>query len=250
MGKLTGIIKFQGTFDGLTFYKSPDGYLVKTKSGVSKNRIMTDPAYVRTRENLSEFSLNAKSGKALRQSISPLLHRAKDSKLSSRMLKLMHTIKNLDHTSVRGERLVRLGLDSAEGKLLLKGFDFNIQAPLSSVLHAGYSVDLATGVLRIPDLIPLEQLGIPEGATHVSFSAAFVNLDFETGVFDSRYSPAVILELDNTISTIILTPEAVPTGTGTRMYLLLIEFFQEVNGVQYSLRNGAFNVMNVVEVGG
>jgi len=249
MGKLTGIIKFEGTFDGLTFYKSQDGYLVKTKSGVSKNRIMNDPAFVRTRENLSEFSLNARSGKALRQSISPLLHRAKDSKLSSRMQKLMNTIKNYDTTSVRGERSVRLGLVSTEGKLLLKGFDFNGHAPLTSVLHALYSLDVVTGVITIPDLSPQEQLGLPEGATHVSFGTAYVNLDFETGIFDSRYSSPIILQLDNTISTIILTPQAIPTGTGTRLFLLLIEFFQEVNGVQYSLRNGMFNVLNVVEVG-
>lgn len=248
MGKLTGIIKLKGTFDGLTFYKTADGYLVKTKSGVSKNRIMNDPAFVRTRENLSEFSLSVKAGKAIRQSISPLLHRAKDSKLSSRMLQLMNTIKNFDGTSVRGERLVRLGLDSVEGKMLLKGFDFNLHAPLSSVLHAPYSVEVVTGVLSIPDLSPQEQLGIPEGATHVSFSTAYVDLNFETGVFDSRYSPAVILPLDNTLSTILLTPEAVPTGTGTRFLSLLVAFFQEVNGVQYSLRNGMFNALNVVEV--
>ena len=249
MGKLTGIIKFEGTFDGLTFYKSADGYLVKTKSGVSKNRIMNDPAFIRTRENLSEFSLNARSGKALRQSISPLLHRAKDSKLSSRMQKLMNTIKNYDATSVRGERSVRLGLVSTDGKLLLKGFDFNVHAPLTSVLHALYSLDVVTGVITIPDLSPQEQLGLPEGATHVSIGSAYVNLDFETGIFDCRYSSPIILQLDNTISTIILTPQAVPTGTGTRLFLLLIEFFQEVNGVHYSLRNGMFNVLNVVEVG-
>lgn len=248
MGKLTGIIKFEGTFDGLTFYKSQDGYLVKAKSGVSKNRIMNDPAFVRTRENLSEFSLNARSGKALRQSISPLLHRAKDSKLSSRMLKLMNTIKNYDATSVRGERSVGLGLGSMEGKLLLKGFDFNGHAPLSSVLHALYTLDIVTGVLTIPDLRPQEQLGIPEGATHVSFGSACVDLDFETGIFDSRYSSPTILLLDNTISTVILTPQAIPSGTGTRFFLLLIEFFQEVNGIHYSLRNGMFNVLNVVEV--
>lgn len=249
MGKLTGIIKFEGTFDGLTFYKSQDGYLVKTKSGVSKNRIMNDPAFVRTRENLSEFSLNARSGKALRQSISPLLHRAKDSKLSSRMQKLMNTIKNYDATSVRGERSVGLGLGSTEGKLLLKGFDFNGHAPLSSVLHALYTLDTVTGVLTIPDLSPREQLGIPEGATHVSFGSALVDLDFETGIFDSLYSSPTILQVDNTITTIILTPQAAPSGTGTRLFLLLIEFFQEVNGVHYSLRNGMFNVLNVVEVG-
>lgn len=249
MGKLTGIIKLKGTFDGLTFYKTEDGYLVKTKSGVSKSRIMNDPAFVRTRENLREFGLNAKSGKALRQAIGPLLHRAKDSKLSSRMLKVMNIIKNFDSSSVRGKRLVRLGLESPEGKLHLKGFDFNVHAPLSSVLHALFSVDVATGVVSIPDFSPQEQLGFPEGATHVSFCAGFVNLDFETGIFESHYSPATIIALDTTISTLILTPEAVPSGTGTLLYLLLIEFFQEVNGVQYSLRNGAFNVLNVVEVG-
>ncbi|SHG31087.1 hypothetical protein SAMN05443549_103215 [Flavobacterium fluvii] len=248
MGKLTGIIKFKGTFDGLTFYKSPDGYLVKTKSGVSKSRIMNDPAFVRTRENLSEFSLNAKSGKALRQSIGPLLHRAKDSKLSSRMLQLMNSIKNHDGSSARGERLVRLGMDNPEGKLLLKGFDFNLHAPLSSVLHAFYSVDLSTGILSIPDFNPQEHLSVPAGATHVSFCSAYVDLDFETGDYDSRYSPPSILLLDNSISTLVLTPEAIPTGTGTRFHLLLIEFFQDVNGVQYSLRNGMFNVLNVVEV--
>ena len=249
MGKLTGIIRLKGTFDGLTFYKTEDGHLVKTKSGVSKSRIMNDPAFVRTRENLSEFSLSVQSGKALRQAIGPVLHRAKDSKLSSRMLKVMHLIKNLDPSSVRGKRQVGLGMVSPAGKLLLKKFDFNVHAPLSSVLHALYSVDLATGAITLPDFSPQEQMGVPEGASHVSFCSAFVNLDFASGIFDSRYSPPAILELDTTISTLILTPEAVPSGTGTLLYLLLIEFFQEVNGVQYSLRNGAFNVLNVVEVG-
>lgn len=117
------------------------------------------------------------------------------------------------------------------------------------MLHALYTVDVATGGLSIPDFSPQEQLGFPEGASHVSFCTGFVNLDFETGIFESRYSPVEVLPLDNTISTLILTPEAVPSGTGTLLYLLLIEFFQEVNGVQYSLRNGAFNVLNVVEVG-
>jgi len=28
---------------------------------------------------------------------------------------------------------------------------------------------------------------------------------------------------------------------------LLIEFFQEVNGIQYSLKNGSYNVLNIVD---
>ena len=50
MAKLKGIIKLEGTLDNWTFYKGKEGYLVKTKSGVSKERIQNDPAFERTRE--------------------------------------------------------------------------------------------------------------------------------------------------------------------------------------------------------
>ncbi|WP_339895393.1 hypothetical protein [uncultured Algibacter sp.] len=42
MAKLKGIIKLEGTLDNLTFYKGQEGYLVKTKGGVSKERIQND----------------------------------------------------------------------------------------------------------------------------------------------------------------------------------------------------------------
>ncbi|WP_158727937.1 MULTISPECIES: hypothetical protein [unclassified Flavobacterium] len=131
----------KGTLDGLTFYKSKDGHLVRTKGGVNKKRIMTDPAFARTRENLSEFGQNAKAGKLIRDAVGLMLNNAKDSKLSSRMLQLLNSIKNLDTTSERGKRNVQVGLNSMEGKQLLKGFDFNIQAPMASVLHASYTLD-------------------------------------------------------------------------------------------------------------
>lgn len=248
MGKLKGFIKLEGTLDGLTFYKSPDGYLVRTKGGVSKNKIMNDPAFARTRENLSEFGLNAKSGKALRNSIGPLLNRAKDPKLSSRMLKMMSDIKNYDGSSIRGQRSVHLGIITAEGKQLLKGFDFNVRAALQSILRVPYVLDTATGSISIVDFVSQEQMGYPESATHVGFRSAFVNLDFETGIFDSSYSPVSQLPIDQSALAISLTPAQVPTGTGTQLYFLLIEFFQEVNGIQYSLKNGTFNVLNLIEI--
>jgi hypothetical protein len=46
----------------------------------------------------------------------------------------------------------------------------------------------------------------------------------------------------------VLTPSGVPAGSGVGMHVLLIEFFQEVNGVQYMLNNGAYNVLNLLEV--
>ena len=248
MGKLAGIIKIEGTLDGLTFYKSQDGYMVRTKGGVSKKRIMTDPAFARTRENLSEFALNAKSGKLIRDATGVLLNKAKDPKLSSRMLQLMNTIKNFDTVSARGKRNVALGLASEEGKQLLKGLDFNIKAPLASVLQTLFTVATDTGTIAITDFIPQEQLSTPNNATHVSFRSAFINLDFATGIFDKSYSPISNVLLDQNLITVTLIPEQVPAGSGIQLYLLLIEFYQEVNGIQYSLKSGNYNALNLVEI--
>ena len=78
MAKLRSLIKVEGTLDDLTFYKGKEGYLVRTKGGVSANRIKSDPAFARTRENGSEFGHCATSGKILRRAVINLIADAKD----------------------------------------------------------------------------------------------------------------------------------------------------------------------------
>lgn len=248
MAKNSSLFKIEGTLDNVTFYKSADGYFVRTKGGVSKNRIMNDPAFVRTRENGREFGRSASSGKLLRDAMSSFVFKAKDSKLSSRLMKVMSDIKNQDLVSTRGERNVVEGLATATGKAYLKGFDFNNRASMRSVFFSPFTVDSATGAITVTDLKPTEQIRYPEGATHFSMQSGFVNLDFETGASDITYSAVSNLPIDGTVSTVSLTPSGVPSGTGLEFMVLLIEFFQEVNGQQYSLNNGAFNVLNIVEV--
>ncbi|MBL7934882.1 MAG: hypothetical protein JNM51_03640, partial [Bacteroidia bacterium] len=68
------------------------------------------------------------------------------------------------------------------------------------------------------------------------------------GVFDVQQSNTVNVPIDGTAGNVVLTPAAAPAGAGTDVYLLMIEFFQEVNGVQYSLKNGAYNALSIVEV--
>lgn len=248
MAKLNGIIKLEGTLDNLTFYKGKEGYLVRTKGGVSKERIKNDPAFERTRENGSEFGHSATSGKLLRTSVRNLMIRAKDNRVSSRVTQVMTKVKNEDTGSVRGQRNVASGLSTPQGKEVLKGFDFNNRALLNSVLFAPYSLDNATGEIVIPDMIPTNDISYPGGATHVNLSSAFIKVDFEAGTHSIEYSPTVNLAIDTTSETQTLTPAAVPTGSGNDIYVILIEFFQEINGVQYPLKNGAYNVLNIIDV--
>ena len=249
MAQQKGLIKIEGTLDNLTFYKSANGYQVRTKGGVSKERIMNDPAFARTRENGSEFGGSASAGKLLRNSLGTMLFNAKDAKLSSRLLKVMSAVKNLDATSARGARNVADGLLTAEGKMLLQGFDFNGRAPLTSVLYCPYVLNATTGGISIPNLNAQMQLRFPDGATHFSMQSAAVNVDFATGSGEIRYSTTEVYEVTATALSPNLVPSAVPAGVGVPMNLLLIQFFQRVNGVNYALNNGSFNVLNLIQIG-
>ncbi|WP_236554558.1 hypothetical protein [Flavobacterium sp. 9AF] len=203
---------------------------------------------MRTRENNSEFGHSGSSGKVLRLALGSLVFKAKDSQLSSRLLGMMSRVKNLDTVSARGKRKVSIGLTSTEGKLALKGFDFNGNAPFKSVFYASYDLDTTTGSVSIVDFVPAEQLQLPQGATHVSLQSAVLAIDFETEVSELRYSPVVNVPINLTASSPTLTPTSVPTGTGVQLFLISLTFYQEINGVQYSLKNESFNVLHVLEV--
>lgn len=248
MAKLSSLIKIEGTLDDLTFYKSKEGYLVRTKGGVSKNRIANDPAFVRTRENNAEFGHSATSAKILRRAILEMINDAKDSRVASRLTTVMSKVKNLDTVSERGKRNVAQGLLSPEGKNLLKGFDFNNRAILTSVLLKEPELNTATAEVQLQAFNPANHIVVPKGATHVMFSAGVVAIDFQQGNSELVTSNALTLPVANTEADVILTPASVPGISGPKLYLLKIAFLQEVNASLYVLNNGAFNVLNILEV--
>ncbi len=248
MARLNGILKIEGTLQEMTFYKTQDGNLVKTKSGVSGDRIANDPAFARTRENGTEFGASATAGKLLRDTIRVMVATASDNRITSRLTQVMTQIKNLDTTSVRGERSVDIGIATTDGKALLKNFNFNDKAILGAIMYKPYTVTTATGVIDIANLVPMNDIAAPSGTTHVSIKGAFAIVDFDLGTSDVSYTNVENLPVDGTSTNVTLTPAAVPTGTGTKLYLLQIEFFQEVNAVQYPLNNGAYNALAIVEI--
>jgi len=249
MARQNGILKLKGTIGGMTFYKtSLDGHLVREKGGVSGDRIANDPAFIRTRENGEEFGAAGLAGKLLRDALRALMQSASDSRVTSRVTKTMMDILKLDTASARGKRTPFSGLATAQGKAILKGFNFNLKSILGSILYKPYTVNTATGEIGIPNLVPINDIAAPAKATHCTIKGAYANIDFATGIFDIQFSPAANLPIDGTSSNISLVPAAVPVGAGLQFYLLEIEFFQEVNGQQYSLKNGAFNSLAIVEV--
>ena len=76
----------------------------------------------------------------------------------------------------------------------------------------------------------------------------YANINYASGITDVKLTNVQNLAIGAPATTITLTPTAVPAGTGTKLYLLKVEFFQQVNAVQYSLKNGAFNALRVIEI--
>jgi hypothetical protein len=248
MARQNGILKLEGTIGDITFYKSQDGHLAKAKGGVSKDRILTDPKFIRTRENGAEFGSAGLSGKLLRDNIRPLMAQAADNRVTSRITKLMTQILKLDATSARGKRNVGVATAGAPAKALLKNFNFNLNAILGGILFKPFAVNTATGVITIASLTPANDIAFPAGATHVNITGGAANINFATGAVDVKPTNAVNLAIAAAAGAVTLTPTAVPAGTGMKMFFLKIEFLQLVNGIQYSLKNGAFNALAVVEV--
>jgi hypothetical protein len=187
-------------------------------------------------------------GQLMRKASSSLLLLAKDSRVSSRLSQSMSQIKNLDLVSVRGQRQVGVGIQTAAGKKILKGFDFNNRAPMDTVFRGELDLDVVTGAVTLTDFNPAVHLAVPEGATHVSLSTAMSKIDFDEAVYKTRYSNKENLSITEATGTYTLTPSEIPPGTGQAFHYFLMEFFQEINGIPYPLKNNAYNVLHVLDV--
>ncbi len=250
MAKQKGIIKLDGTIGGITFYKSQDGYLAREKGGVSGDRIANDPNFQRTRENGEEFGRAGKAGKLLRNSIRAMLQNASDSRMVSRLTQKMVEVIQEDATNPRGQRNVIDG--EAE---LLEGFEFNISGKLGTTLYAPYTstIDRVAGTLAvsIPAFVPLNMIAAPGGSTHFKIVSAGTEIDFENETFVVATSETTVLPWNTTATGVINLSNAVTANSTHPLFLALgIEFYQEVNGQMYPLKNGAFNALALVKVSG
>ncbi|MCB4800034.1 hypothetical protein [Neotamlana laminarinivorans] len=248
MAKQTGIIRLKGTIGGISFYKTADGHLAREKGGVDANRIATDPAFQRTRENGSEFGRAGKGGKVLRNAIRVLLQNAKDKRVVSRLTKQLVAVTKTDTSNARGLRTVQDGnLD------LLQDFEFNLNGKLGATLFASFTkaFDRASGdaTVSIAPFSPTLRIAAPSGTTHFKIAMGASELDFEneTSTFESSETAILPYEAANT-AAIDLSASLTANSTLPVIQVLGIEFYQEVNGQMYALKNGAFNALAIVTV--
>jgi hypothetical protein len=262
MSKQKGLIRLQGKLGGISFYKSDGEDLARLANGPSKERIDTDAAFVRTRENNTEFGGSATGAKALRLSLISVVDTMSDKRLVSRLTALFKEI-NLRGTGTRGQRTISVSAN----RVLITNLEFNKNLSFGSVFNAPFTFTNSAarnqGTITIPAFTPQSFINAPAGATHFQLITALgVVSDYAYNTSTQRYDPT-----DPTLNTLSVsavgaitsltsaTPvnfslvanlPGTPTMTATTSVAqcLGIQFYQQVGANYYLFAQG--NCMKVV----
>lgn len=250
MGRQDGVIPVIGQIGGLSFYKSKRGYQVRRKGGVSADRIKSDPAFQRTRENGNEFARAGRATRLVRSAFRSLILKNADSLMSSRLTREMMKVVQADSVNARGARIV-LGPNTK----LLEGFEFNELAKLGNTLFARYTaaIDRTKGNLSVTvdPFIPQDMITAPAGATHAWLVAAGAEVNFTEGQFAMNVAQGDRFKLDEQAQKETVFNVALPANSIQPLWLAFgIAFFQEVNGAYYPLKNGAYNSLAIIKING
>lgn len=247
MAKQKGIIKLIGKIgDRVYYYDRTRGYLVRKVTSVDAERIRTDPAFARVRENNVEFGHCAWTVKLLRAAFKPLFANLADTRMTARLTKTATATMRSDVTNRAGQRKPEHG-----DMQLFQGFDFNKDATLEKVLHANYHAGFdpteKKSTITITSRDGKKLVNAPKGATHFRFITGMATIDFKTGkyILDTIHSEEISVQNVTETPIVLTSPQAPSHGEGLFM-TLGIELLQRVNGVYWPLQSGEYNAMTLV----
>jgi hypothetical protein len=230
MARQKGIIPLEGTLGGIIFYKSRHGYLARTKGGIDRERIATEPRFARTRETGAEFGYASRVGKLIRYGIKAACGTAESGDTHYRLAARLMQLVQQDSVHGRGQR--RLTPDTIG---LLEGFEWNEQARLNALLRrpAEVIMDGARGIVRctIKDFSAGRDLRLPAGATHALLRLAIVAVDDAAATQAQASAAGDPAPLTAGIPEDFSLECSLPvSGPGVLVAGIAIEAFQEAGG--------------------
>jgi hypothetical protein len=248
MAQQAGINPFLGTIGNLTFLKTSDGFRVRMKGGVSRDRIMKDPAYVRTRENISDFATCGRGVRLMRKAFHSEVRKVSDKRMNARLLREMRTAINTDTTHVPGQRSLANAQLNA-----LKDFEFNSGSTLGSVFPEDLQIlidrDESKVTITLAPFVPDDVIRFPQGATHFSIVTAAGTLNFATGETATSRVSTDPKPIDHDLLTLPPFECTIPADTGLPILVVVgILFYKDAAEAIFPLRDRSFNAMSIVAV--
>ena len=153
-----------------------------------------------------------------------------------------------DAVNARGQRKLMQG-----DATILQGFDFNKNARLGNTVFFGWDAVLdrvaGTVVLSIDAMVPNQTIALPGGGTHAKLVAGVAEVDFDAASFVTDLDSTAEIALgDQNEAAQDLNLSFTANSTKPVFVVFGVEFYQEVNGQMYPLKNGAFNALALVKV--
>ena len=254
MARQTGLVKYNGTMGGVRHFKIKGlaGDFAGLAGGPTGEQIKNDKAFIRTRENMSEFGGCAAAAKSVRVALSQILRQFSDPRLTGRLTAIMKQINLEDQSEARGRRAVEISTVPQ----YLNGLDFDINASLTGVFNAPYTltntVPRDSATFTVPAFNPANLVSAPAGATHFRLLNAIACIsdwvfNANTGSYeptdptlnelsDIQYSAYLDLSNPATLASITTALPGSPVMTASVSVLncIGIEFYQQV-GTNYYL---------------
>ena len=122
MAIVKGFLQMTGSIKGVSFYtrRGSDKVIMRTKGGVTKEKMATAPQYEGLRKNQKEFGGSSKFSSMTRYAFGGL-HRLADYNLTSVLSGMGKNLIKMDTVSELGQRRIQL----SQHKHILEGFNFN-----------------------------------------------------------------------------------------------------------------------------
>ena len=174
MAKLTGSLKFTGSFDDFSAYKmrGSDDIILRRKGGPSSEDVKTKPNFENTRRNNQEFAGRSFASRIIMRQLYRLKPLA-DYNIAGPLNALLRRSQVNDPVNGWGERSILL----SKSPQLLEGFNFNRKYTFDSMVRCPfpYTMERETGKLQIsiPELLPGIHLYTPEKHPLFAFTIVF-----------------------------------------------------------------------------
>lgn len=211
MAKQVGIIKLTGKLGNDSYYYTKNnGYLVRKITSVDAERIQKDPAFVRVRENNTDFGRCALGVKLLRAAFIPMFAGVADTYMTSRLMQAVMGVIKSDTTRAPGMRQLEFG-----DMRLLRGFEFNNATSLTRVLKASYTTEVNRREGACVAITPSAGVFVRRctDATHFRFLIGIATIDFKTGAHTVEHIRSAEMSVRNeSKDPLTFTSYRVPDG--------------------------------------
>ncbi|MDB5272807.1 MAG: hypothetical protein JWO58_1174 [Chitinophagaceae bacterium] len=256
MAQQRGLIKLDGSIDGMTFYRSNGMDLVRSTYGPDKQTIQTHPNYVRVRENNQEFGGSSVIAKALRAGWGAVYRHMAVGATTFRTVGLIRKILGRGE-GIRGQRI----FDPVRLASMLMNFSFSKTAAYDRICLVPYqaivNAERNEVTFLFSDVDTHRMIVAPQGATHFRLiNLVSVLSTYAYQQTTSRYEPteaaynsksscntsdyipllgstgafAIVSAID-TVMTMLPADSALISTIG-------IEFYEDLNGMKYLFSSG------------